>query len=48
MGVPKMKQQSFGSLTYRNKKKRAKREGFLAEMDRVVPWGQLLKLIEPH
>lgn len=28
--------------------KRTRREIFLTEMDRVVPWGALLALIEPH
>ena len=43
-----MKQQTFASLTYRDKKKQTKREKFLQEMDIVVPWDRLLKQIEPH
>jgi hypothetical protein len=43
-----MNQQSFGSLAYKHKKKRTKREKFLTEMDQVVPWKRLFKLIEPH
>ena len=43
-----MKQQSLASLTYEGMKKRTKRERFLNEMERVVPWGRLLGLIEPH
>lgn len=43
-----MKQQSFASLAYTHKKKQTKREKFLAEMEGVVPWNRLLKLIEPH
>jgi transposase, IS5 family len=43
-----MKQQSLASLTYEGMKKRTKREKFLNEMERVVPWERLLKLIEPH
>jgi Transposase and inactivated derivatives, IS5 family len=42
-----MDQLSFASLDYAAKKKRTKREKFLAEMERVVPWGRLLALIEP-
>jgi len=30
------------------KKKATRREKFLAEMDRVVPWTHLMALIEPH
>jgi IS5 family transposase len=29
-------------------KKRTKREKFLAEMDKVVPWQRLAELFEPH
>jgi len=42
-----MKQQTFASLAYEHKKKRTRREVFLAEMDAVVPWQRLLKVIEP-
>lgn len=42
------KQPAFPSLTQAMKKKRTRREQFLAEMDAVVPWGRLLSLIEPH
>jgi len=43
-----MKQLSFASLNYENKKVTTKRERFLDEMDRVVPWERLLKIVEPH
>lgn len=43
-----MKQQSLASLTYEGMKKRTKREKFLQEMARVVPWGRLERLVEPH
>ena len=43
-----MKQISFASATYENKKVLTKREQFLGEMDTVVPWSRLLKLIEPY
>jgi IS5 family transposase len=42
-----MTQLSFATLDHQNKKKRTKREIFLAEMDVVVPWAQLFDLIEP-
>lgn len=43
-----MSQLSFSSLAFATKKKRTKREIFLGEMDRVVPWSQLEAVIEPH
>ena len=43
-----MTQLSFGDLDLRAKRKRTKRETFLAEMDQVVPWDRLLTLIAPH
>jgi IS5 family transposase len=43
-----MKQISFASATYDNKKIMTKRERFLTEMDTVIPWPRLLKLIEPY
>jgi len=43
-----MTQLSFATLDHRHKKKRTKREKFLAEMDQVVPWAVLLALIESY
>ena len=43
-----MTQLSFATLDHQNKKKRTKRERFLAEMDAVVPWALLIALIEPY
>ena len=43
-----MDQLSFASLDYAAKKKRTKRDVFLAEMAAVVPWVTLEALIEPH
>jgi len=42
------KQQTFAGLAWQNKGKKTRRERFLAEMDGIMPWGQLLELIEPH
>jgi IS5 family transposase len=42
-----MSQMSFGDAEYAGKRKRTRREVFLAEMEQVVPWGPLLSLIEP-
>ncbi len=36
---------SFASLAYDSKKKRTRREEFLEEMDRVIPWEELLKTV---
>ncbi len=43
-----MKQTTFASLAFESKKKLTRRERFLREMDRVVPWARLTKLIAPH
>jgi IS5 family transposase len=43
-----MKQMSFAAPVYRNKGKKTKRETFLAEMDKIVPWDRLSALIAPH
>ena len=42
-----MDQMSFGDAEYAAKKKTTRREVFLTEMDQVVPWVGLLKVIEP-
>lgn len=42
-----MSQRSFASAEYTMKKKRTRREKFLAEMDRIVPWARLIGVIEP-
>jgi transposase, IS5 family len=43
-----MKQTTFASAAWDRKGKVTRRERFLAEMDAVIPWVRLLKLIEPH
>jgi transposase, IS5 family len=43
-----MKQTSFSSLEYAGKKRQTRRDKFLGEMNRVVPWSALVALIEPH
>jgi IS5 family transposase len=42
------KQQTFASLAWQNKDKQTRRERFLGEMDAIIPWAQLLDVIEPH
>ena len=39
---------SFGDAEYAGKRKRTRREEFLGEMEKVVPWSALEALIEPH
>ena len=43
-----MNQISFADAEYAGKRKKTRREVFLEEMELVVPWKALLKLIEPH
>lgn len=43
-----MGQPTFAALAYANKKKKTRREQFLEEMNLVVPWTQLLQVVEPH
>src|SRR5438552_19143114 len=42
-----MKQRTFADLEY-DAKKRTRREQFLDEMDRVIPWARRVALSEPH
>jgi transposase, IS5 family len=42
-----MTQLTFGDAEYAGKRKTTRREVFLKEMDKVVPWKALLALIEP-
>jgi IS5 family transposase len=39
---------SFSDAEYACKRKKTRREVFLEEMEQVVPWKVLLKMIEPH
>ena len=41
-------QLSFATLDYAGKKKRTKRDAFLAEMAAAVPWSVLEAVIAPH
>ena len=41
-------QLSFGDAEHTGKRKKTRREVFLAEMEQVVPWNALLALIAPH
>jgi hypothetical protein len=41
-------QHTFAGLAWSGKKKQTRREVFLAEMERVVPWREMLAFITPH
>ena len=41
-------QRTFASLAWNGKGKVTRRERFLAEMDAVIAWSRLVRLIEPH
>lgn len=43
-----MNQQALSMMGYFDKGKTTRREKFLAEMERAVPWSRLRALIEPH
>jgi IS5 family transposase len=43
-----MNNSSFASLAYDNKKKKTRREKFLQEMDKVIPWKDLMQIIEKY
>jgi len=43
-----MKQQTFAAGDFERYRKPTRRQQFLAEMDKVVPWDQLCALIEPY
>jgi IS5 family transposase len=42
------KQQTFAALAWQEKGKTTRREQFLKEMDAIIPWKRLLKLIKRH
>lgn len=43
-----MKQMTYADAEYASKRKQTRKELFLIEMDRLVPWRGLITLIEPH
>jgi len=43
-----MKQQSIADIEYGNRKRKTKREEFLEAMDAVIPWDEVVALIEPY
>ena len=43
-----MRSISFASLAYENKKKKTRREKFLEEMNQVIPWEELLQIVNKY
>ena len=43
-----MNQISFADAEQAGKRTKTRREAFLCEMEQVVPWKAMLKVIEPH
>lgn len=43
-----IRQLSFAQSEYAGKKRLTRREKFLGEMEKVVPWARLVALVEPH
>ena len=43
-----MKQVTFASMAFGEKKRQTRREKFLGEMEAVVPWSELVGIIEPY
>ena len=43
-----MKQMSLETTGFERKTKRTRKREFLDEMNRVVPWSELVALIKPH
>ncbi len=41
-------QGTFASIAWERKGKVTRRERFLTEMDAMIPWSRLVRLIEPH
>ncbi len=41
-------QTSFAQVEFADRKRITRREKFLARMEEVIPWTQLLAVIEPH
>ncbi|MDR2521807.1 MAG: IS5/IS1182 family transposase, partial [Spirochaetaceae bacterium] len=42
------RQQTFTDEEYGVRKRTGRREKFLTSMDKLVPWGELVKEIEPY
>ena len=48
-GRARMRQQTLASqASFERYGRKTRREKFLEEMDRIIPWSELVSLIEPH
>ena len=43
-----MKQQTLSDMEYNCRKKKTKREEFLAVMDEIIPWEEWVSVIRPY
>ena len=43
-----MEQRTFSDLEYSNRPRRAKREVFLASINRIIPWESWIEIIRPY
>lgn len=43
-----MKQSSFAQAEFAAKKRVTRRERFLGDMERIIPWRDVLAVMEPH
>lgn len=43
-----MKQISFSQVEFESKKRMTRRERLLADLEKVVPWAELMAVIEPY
>ena len=42
------RQKTFTDIEYENRKRKTKREEFLAMMDRIIPWNEWVSIIQPY
>jgi len=42
-----MRQNSFSELEYSAKRKQTRRDRFLAEIEAITPWSELVQVLEP-
>ena len=43
-----MSQLSFGDMEYANRRRKTRREAFLEQMDKIIPWADWVTLIASH
>jgi IS5 family transposase len=42
------RQKAFTDFEYANRKKTTRREEFLKKMDKIIPWGEWVAIIQPY